>query len=116
MQEGLFVFEAIDTGDCGQRRQMCEGVSSVSNINNDAIRVRPNPARDVISLDISDGTAIDEATIVLQDITGKTLMTTKSISVQDNHQIQLPQNIAQGIYILSVYGSEFLFSEKLIIE
>ncbi len=117
MQEGLFVFEAIDGGACDQRRQMCRTPVSTSSIEvrNDIFTVQPNPAHDFITLTTQD--IIDETVEVsLLDITGRQIANREVDFTSDTHTFELPQNMAPGLYLISVNGEDFLFTEKIIIE
>ena len=118
MQEGLFVFEAIDGGACDQRRFMC-GQAPVSasslEVRNDAFNIHPNPAHDFISINTSE--SIDETLeVTLVDIAGRIVISRALDFVGGNQNFDLPQNISSGVYLLNVKGDDFIFTEKLIIE
>ena len=117
MQEGLFVFEAIDGTDCSQRRQMCSTpVSSTSiEVNNNAFTVLPNPAHNFIELSTQDNIEASLA-VSLMDIAGRKIANRQVDFKGGKHTFELPQNIAPGLYLISVTGEDFIFTEKVIIE
>jgi len=117
MQEGLFVFEAIDESDCDQRRAMCRTPVSASSleVRNDAFTVQPNPANDFI--EISSLESFDqELHVTLMDITGKIISDRQVNFVGGKHTFDLPQNVASGLYLIQVSGEDFMFTEKIVIE
>lgn len=118
MQEGLFVFEAIDETNCSQRRQMCSSdVVSTSTIElrNDMFTLQPNPARDYIELNARENMDVS-LEIALTDITGRQITSSVGDFSGGKHTIDLPRNLAPGMYLLSVKGEDFIFTEKIIIE
>ncbi len=117
MQEGLFVFEAIDDSDCSQRRQMCGiPVSSTSiAVHNNVFTILPNPAHDFIVLSTQND--IEESlTVTLMDIAGRQVANRQVDLVGGKHTFDLPQNTAPGLYLISVQGKDFIHTEKVIIE
>lgn len=117
MQEGLFVFEAIDGGNCSQRREMCRAPVSTSSVavRNDKFTLHPNPAQDYIELTTQDN--IDEVLEVsLLDITGRTITNRQADFLGGKHTFDFPQHAAPGLYLISVKGEDFIFTEKVIIE
>lgn len=117
MQEGLFVFEAIDETNCSQRRQMCASPVSTTSVEvrNDMFTVQPNPALDFIELSTQEN--IDaELEISIIDITGRQIANRQADFVGGKYTFNLPQNVASGLYLISVKGEDFLFTEKLVIE
>ena len=117
MQEGLFVFEAFDESDCPQRRQMCRApVSSTSvAIDNKAFTVLPNPAHDFITLSAQDNIEASFE-VSLMDIAGRKIANRQVDFTRGTHIFELSNNIAPGMYLLSVTGKDFIFTEKVIIE
>ena len=116
MQEGLFVFEAIDKGPCDQRRGMLNGVSTREvTTNNSLLSIHPNPATDFITITNAD-TNPTEAEVSIQDITGKVIWLKQMDLVQGGNTIALPQQVAAGIYLLSVRGDGFIHTERLVVE
>ena len=116
MQEGLFVFEAIDESDCNQRRQMCRTpVSTSTVVRNDAFEIQPNPAGEFIDLYPSED-ILGEHTLTLTDIMGRSVLNQTLNFTGDKQSLSLPSQIATGIYLLSVQGEDFIFTEKIVIE
>jgi len=118
MQEGLFVFEAIDQSDCSQRRQICEGnFTSTNNLINEAgFTISPNPAEDFVTLSLNKDIGNNLLDIYLQDITGKQIMSLNGQMIQDDYTLRLPTDMAKGLYILTIQGEGQRFSERIVLQ
>lgn len=116
MQEGLFVFEAIDESNCDQRRAMCRvPVSTSSTISGQSFSVAPNPANDFI--DIEFNTPLQGAiSVSIKDISGKTLLQNDILDAQARIRISLPNEMASGLYLVSVRSKANIFTKKLVVE
>jgi len=116
MQEGLFVFEAIDGSDCVQRRAMCRTpVSTSAILSNETISVQPNPASDFFTIEFS--TVFEgEVSISLRDLAGKTLLKKNILDAQDKIRISLPSQLASGLYLVSIQSDSHIYTKKLIVE
>jgi len=118
MQEGLFVFEAIDQNACAQRRQICEGnLSSTSNQANEAgLTISPNPAEDFVTISLNKSLGNELLDIYLQDITGKQIINLAGQVLQNDYTLNLPNDLAEGMYILTLQGENQRFSKKIILQ
>lgn len=74
------------------------------------IDVYPNPAYDFITLRSNTETLI---TIVLSDITGKTLLS-KTLENQGEHTFDT-SNLSSGVYVIKAYSKDNSFTEKFVI-
>ena len=117
MQEGLFVFEAIDESECSQRRDMCRGVliNTSETIRNDLFSIQPNPANEYINI-LATESISNEVNVTLSDITGRAIMKEKRLIHSGENLVNLPIDLSAGLYLLSINGEDFLYTEKLVIE
>ncbi len=118
MQEGLFVFEAIDQSECSDRRQICEGnLSSTSDLSEESgFTISPNPAEDFVTLSLNKDIGNNRLDIYMQDITGKQIISLSNQVIQDDYILHLPNDVAKGLYILTIQGENQRFSERIIIQ
>ena len=118
MQEGLFVFEAIDQSDCAQRRQICEGNLNNTNdlANATPLAISPNPAKDFVTISLSKDIGNNTLDIYLKDITGKEIKRLSDQVIQGEYTFHLPSDLAKGLYILSIEGEQQRYSEKIILQ
>ncbi len=117
MQEGLFVFEAIDQGACEQRRQVCEGITiSTTEIDKSGnFSITPNPAQDFISISLENSLS-ENVEVRLSDITGRVISANTMAGLVDNMRIDLPSGFASGVYLITIQSEAGLFSQKLVVE
>jgi hypothetical protein len=78
-------------------------------------RIYPNPARDVINIELLDQTFTPESKIILLDLTGRVMLQTTSQGNARNASVPII-NLTNGVYILQVLnGTEPLLTERVII-
>jgi hypothetical protein len=82
------------------------GDGSVSEV---AIDVYPNPASDILNVAVS-----ADATVVLMDLGGRNMLVKEEVAANQKKQLNI-SGVADGIYILKVYGAEFSEVKKVII-
>ena len=118
MQEGLFVFEAIDESACAQRRQICEGVLSSTNhlAHDPGFTISPNPTEGLVTLSFDNSEENKLHDIILHDITGRQIMNLSDQLIQGDYSLQLPHGIAKGIYMLTLQGEGQRFSKRIILQ
>jgi len=81
-------------------------------IPNSSINVYPNPAKNVVTIEFADPTT-SKYKIKITDITGKIVYTDW---ISDQRMDVDIQNIAPGIYMVEIVGSDNMYQEKLIIK
>ena len=84
--------------------------ASISKINKGQLLVYPNPANEFISINKGIG-SFTNAKYKVSDISGKTIVELSNL--QENVTINI-SSLEKGIYFLSIYTSEKMFSEKII--
>lgn len=83
-----------------------------SNIENNAIQLAENPVKDVLKLIISK--PINELTISIYDISGRSILDTKMTATQTT--IDLPISLQAGMYLLQLKYDDITEIKKIIIQ
>lgn len=81
-------------------------------LNESQLTVYPNPASDVVNLQIGNATA--QQRVILTDLTGKTVVD-KMVNGETNVQLQVG-NLQSGLYILQLRQGESLTTKRLILD
>ena len=103
MQEGLFVIEAVD-GSCSEERvNMCATVGTSDLEESNAITLSPNPVYELLQVDLNEAIT-EEIQVNILALNGAVLLTKEISPNQKSFNIQLPQNMAAGMYLLNVNG------------
>ena len=121
MQEGLFIFEALDS-DCDPKANIkqCFAPVGTNDLNEyvTSFEVFPQPASNELNLLV----AIDKtstATIEMLDLRGQlvqTLVTTNLEQGENNFTFGLNEDLATGMYVLRIRGAELNIARKIIVE
>ncbi len=103
MQEGLFVFEAVDAACSEERVNMCTTVGTDDLAESNSFKLSPNPVHDLIQIEIANP-AKDPLEINVLNLNGS-IVFSKIVSSQGSTiNISLPQSIVAGMYILNLEG------------
>lgn len=78
------------------------------------IAIYPNPAKGYLNIDFAEP-LVANASLSITDLNGKSVYQ-KTISKQATEARMDNLNLAAGVYIISINGSETMFTQKLIIE
>ena len=103
MQEGLFVIEAVDASCSDERVNMCETVSTSELQERNSITLSPNPAIDRLQVELKQTFSEDIQANILA-LNGKVILSRTINSDQKSFNIQLPQSMASGMYLLNING------------
>lgn len=121
MQEGLFVFEGIDSGcDPKANIQDCFEATStnVTDTYVSSFELFPQPATHELNLVLAMDKSSD-AQIELLDLRGQlvqSLITTNLVQGENNISVGLNQNLSSGMYILRIQGEQLNIARKIIVE
>ena len=104
-ENGLFNSpDNINASPFGERPHLMKLVKSKSSSTDDflkgKINVYPNPAKDILNIDLSDELLSNQLSYALYDLLGKQIAN-GSIGVSQNHQINV-SNLATGVYLLKI--------------
>ena len=85
------------------------GLSTLSTVQEVGVRLYPNPAKEVLNVELA-----EKATIQLFDINGREVV--EPISGNENQKVGVnTQNIANGIYTMKIYNDNFISTRKVVI-
>jgi len=94
----------------------CVASSTEDLKNNYSFRVFPNPANEIIRVQLDQSPLNKQYNIRLMNMVGQTLFTHKKESTEGSLQTEIDlSGIPNGIYILMVNSSEFKATEKIFI-
>jgi hypothetical protein len=79
-------------------------------INEIAVDVYPNPARDVLNIAVS-----ANAKVVLMDMSGRTVLLKDDVMANQKHELNV-SGVTSGMYMLKVYNDEFVTMKKVVIK
>jgi hypothetical protein len=109
---GARVMLGIDPDDYGLAYK---GELDMGNEITEDYRIYPNPASDVLNIELLDQTFTPESKIVLLDLTGRVMLQTTSQGNARNASLHLDA-LTNGVYILQVLnGNERLITERVIL-
>ncbi len=121
MQEGLFIFESIDSG-CDPKANIKECFAPVgTNDLNEYVtnlEIFPQPTTHELNLTL----AIDktsDATVEVVNLSGQlvqSLITTNLVQGENTFTFGLNKNIASGMYVLRIRGEQLNIARKIIVE
>ncbi|MDL2256822.1 RICIN domain-containing protein [Bacteroidales bacterium OttesenSCG-928-I14] len=114
IESGIRVWQNYDYGQQGGLWKLCNpndiDIVSIDSVNEiDNLLVYPNPASDIINIQIGNSETIN--LIVISDLSGKTIFSQK----YDDSQISIiSSSWANGIYLMKIYTDKGIYSRKVI--
>jgi hypothetical protein len=109
---GARVMLGIDPDDYGIAYK---GELDMGQVVTERYRIYPNPARDVLNIELLDQTFTPKSKIVLLDLTGRVILQTAYQGNARNASLHLDA-LTNGVYILQVLsGNERLITERVIL-
>jgi hypothetical protein len=87
-----------------------ELTTGLDELNNNKIKVYPNPANDVLFVEVSE--TVD---IQLQDMNGRTVFMKARINANEKLEIDVTK-LVNGIYLMRIYNDEFNSIQKVVIQ
>ena len=91
---------------------MTTGITSISEMNEYAVHLYPNPAKDAVTIDLANGSN-DAATVSFFDMHGRIVM--EEIISAGNSEINVT-SLKQGVYFVSIKSSNINKTVKLVIK
>jgi hypothetical protein len=91
---------------------MTTGITSIDEMGANDVRLYPNPARDVVTIDFANGSN-NVATVSFFDMHGRIVM--EEIISAGNSEINVT-NLKQGVYFVSIKSANFNKTIKLVIK
>src|SRR5690554_1595826 len=85
-------------------------ISSTEDFLKEKINVYPNPAKDILNIDLSDELLSNPLSYALYDLLGKQIAN-GSLAVSQNHPINV-SNLATGVYLLKITDQNTQVSQQ----
>jgi hypothetical protein len=84
--------------------------TGISEINFKEIKIYPNPASEVVNVELS-----ENANLQLLDMNGRIILTESDVIANQKHEISIA-GLAEGMYMLKIYNDEFVTMKKVIVK
>jgi hypothetical protein len=105
----LSEIEAYINGDQSSA-VVTEFTTGINDLNNAKISVYPNPANDMLFVEVS-----EEADIQMLDLNGKVIIMKARVNANETIEIDV-ESLASGVYFMRIYNDSFNSIRKVVIQ